>query len=131
MTRQVRSTDIQFSSSNYEPEKMRRLVQELRALQSAVNLALQQLTVLQGSVGGVAEITGPALLGRESGVGAAQPLSPTQVTALLDAFTTALKGLVPAPGAATGAFLRDDGSWANPLGSVPEGYPAELGYAGL
>jgi hypothetical protein len=35
-------------------------------------------------------------------------------TALLDTFTATLKGLVPAPGSATGKFLRDDGTWAAP-----------------
>src|SRR5262245_20673307 len=38
--------------------------------------------------------------------------TPTQVTATLDAATTTLKGLVPAPGTATGKFLKDDLTWA-------------------
>ena len=37
-------------------------------------------------------------------------------TALLDTFTTALKGLVPPPGSASGKFLRDDGTWDTPAG---------------
>jgi Protein of unknown function (DUF2793) len=39
-------------------------------------------------------------------------------TALLNTFTTTLKGLVPPPGTATGAFLRDDGTWATPAGGA-------------
>lgn len=38
-------------------------------------------------------------------------------TALLDAFTTALKGLVPASGGGTTNFLRADATWAVPPGS--------------
>jgi hypothetical protein len=37
-------------------------------------------------------------------------------TALLNAFTSALKGLVPASGGGTTNFLRADGSWAAPSG---------------
>lgn len=37
-------------------------------------------------------------------------------TALLDVFTTALKGLVPASGGGTTNFLRADGTWAAPAG---------------
>lgn len=51
----------------------------------------------------------------------AQPsdLTSAQVTALLDPFTTTLKGLVPSPGAGnTSTFLRADGSWATPSGAV-------------
>ena len=35
-------------------------------------------------------------------------------TALLDVFTTALKGLVPSSGGGTANYLRADGSWAQP-----------------
>jgi len=40
----------------------------------------------------------------------------TADTAQLNAFTTTLKGLVPAPGTATGKFLKDDATWAAPAG---------------
>jgi hypothetical protein len=40
-------------------------------------------------------------------------------TALLNVFTTTLKGLVPAPGSASGLFLRDDGTWAASGGGSP------------
>lgn len=45
-------------------------------------------------------------------------ITPTQLTALLDAFTDSLKGLVPASGGGTANFLRADGAFAPPpLGS--------------
>jgi hypothetical protein len=50
--------------------------------------------------------------------GVANPLdlTGTQVTAELDTFTTALKGLVPASGGGTTNFLRADGTFAAPPG---------------
>lgn len=53
------------------------------------------------------------IIGRiTSGVVAA--LTATQVTALLNTFTDALKGLVPASGGGTTNFLRADGTFADP-----------------
>lgn len=46
--------------------------------------------------------------------GAGEELTGTQATTLLDVFTSALKGLVPASGGGTTNFLRADGSWAAP-----------------
>jgi len=43
-------------------------------------------------------------------------LTGTQTTAMLDEFTSALKGLAPASGGGTSNFLRADGSWAAPAG---------------
>jgi hypothetical protein len=43
-------------------------------------------------------------------------LTGTQTTAMLDAFTSTLKGLAPASGGGTTNFLRADGSWAAPSG---------------
>jgi hypothetical protein len=52
-------------------------------------------------------------LGRvTAGTGSAEALTGTQATALLDTFTSALKGLVPASGGGTTNFLRADGTWA-------------------
>lgn len=42
-------------------------------------------------------------------------LTGTQATALLDTFTTTLKGLAPAPGSITNRVLRDDGNWTNDI----------------
>lgn len=52
-----------------------------------------------------------------SGTGDPEDLTGTQATALLNTFTTSLKGLVPAPGSTTNAFLRDDGTWVIPSGA--------------
>jgi lysophospholipase L1-like esterase len=49
-------------------------------------------------------------------------LTPTQVTADLNLFSTSLQGLVPASGGGTTNFLRADGTWAAPPGgggSIP------------
>jgi hypothetical protein len=58
------------------------------------------------------------VLGRVSGAaGDVEELTGTQVTALLDAFTSGLKGLAPASGGGTTNFLRADGTWAAPGGT--------------
>jgi hypothetical protein len=44
--------------------------------------------------------------------GNVEDLTATQVTSMLDVFTTTLKGLVPLSGGGTVNFLRADGSWA-------------------
>lgn len=44
-------------------------------------------------------------------------LTQAQLTAELNAFTTTLQGLVPAPVTTSGRFLRDDGTWAAAAGS--------------
>ena len=43
-------------------------------------------------------------------------LTATQVTAMLNTFTSSLKGLAPASGGGTTNFLRADGTWAAPSG---------------
>lgn len=47
-----------------------------------------------------------------AGAGDAEELTVTQVTAMLNTFTTSLKGLVPASGGGTVNFMRADGTWA-------------------
>ena len=51
-----------------------------------------------------------------AGTGSPEDLTGTQATALLDTFTSALKGLAPASGGGTTNFLRADGTWAAPSG---------------
>jgi hypothetical protein len=51
-----------------------------------------------------------------AGAGAVEDLNATQATALLNTFTTSLKGLAPASGGGTANFLRADGTWAAPPG---------------
>lgn len=51
-----------------------------------------------------------------AGTGSPEDLTGTQATALLDNFTSSLKGLAPASGGGTTNFLRADGTWAAPAG---------------
>jgi len=64
----------------------------------------------------LANVATATIKGRTTaGTGAVEDLTGTQVTALLDTFTTAAKGLVPAAtGGGTINFLRADGTWAAP-----------------
>jgi hypothetical protein len=58
------------------------------------------------------------LLGNNSGAGAiVDELTATEVTALLNTFTSGLKGLAPSSGGGTTNYLRADGSWATPPGT--------------
>jgi hypothetical protein len=62
------------------------------------------------------------ILGRiTAGAGDIEELTGTQATTLLDVFTSGLKGLVPASGGGSTNFLRADGTWAVPAGSVSGG----------
>lgn len=57
------------------------------------------------------------ILGNNSGAGSiVDELTGTEVTAMLNTFTTVLKGLVPAPATVAGLFLQDDGTWGTPAG---------------
>lgn len=69
----------------------------------------------------LANITGPTVLGRVSGAGVPIELTAAQRTEIIDAFTSALKGLVPASGGGTTNFLRADGTWTAPPGGPPSG----------
>lgn len=51
-----------------------------------------------------------------AGSGKFEELTGTQATSLLDTFTSTVKGLVPASGGSSTAFLRADGVWATPAG---------------
>lgn len=66
----------------------------------------------------LAQIATSRLKGRSTaGTGNVEDLTGAQVTALLDAFNTTTKGLVPASGGGTTSFLRADGSFAAPAPS--------------
>ena len=70
----------------------------------------------------VAQIATATFLGRSTaGTGNVEALTSSQVTLLLDTFTTGLRGLVPAPGSATGKVLSDSGTWVTPSGSGTSG----------
>ena len=64
---------------------------------------------------GLSDMDQARIKGRASGTGTGAPIDLTaaQATAILNPFTTTLKGLVPAPTTATGRFLKDDGTWAS------------------
>jgi Protein of unknown function (DUF2793) len=65
----------------------------------------------------MADIATARLVGRASAAtGVPEALTGTQVTALLDPFSSTLKGLVPASGGGTTTFLRADGTFAVPAG---------------
>ena len=52
------------------------------------------------------------------GTGNVEDLTTTQATAMLNTFTSSAKGLVPASGGGTNNFLRADGTFAAPSGTV-------------
>lgn len=67
----------------------------------------------------LAQVASGIVLGRATAAtGNVENLTGTQVTALLNAFTTTLKGLAPASGGGTTNFLRADGTWAAPAGGA-------------
>lgn len=86
----------------------------------------------------LASIATARFLGRvTASTGFVEALTGTQATSLLDVFTSALKGLVPASGGGTANFLRADGTWAAPSGTAVAGSlaianaaaPATLNYS--
>lgn len=64
----------------------------------------------------LANMAQSTIKGRAVGAGTGDPtdLTTAQATAILDLFTSVLKGLVPASGGGTTNFLRADGAWAAP-----------------
>lgn len=78
----------------------------------------------------LANMPATTIKGNNTGA-AADPadLTGTQVTALLDTFSSAAKGLTPASGGGTTNFLRADGTWAAPAGGgggAPGGATGEV-----
>ena len=66
----------------------------------------------------LSQVSSPTFKGRVSaGNGNVEDLSPAQATAILDTFTSNLKGLVPASGGGTANYLRADGVFAAPPGN--------------
>ncbi len=77
------------------------------------------LTIANNSVSNVklADMAPATIKGNNAGVaGDPVDLTGAQTTAMLDAFTTVLKGLVPPSGGGTTTFLRADGTFAAPAG---------------
>jgi hypothetical protein len=77
------------------------------------------VTIANGAVtlGKMANLAANSIIGNNTG-SPATPLALTtaQTTAMLDVFTSSLKGLAPASGGGTTNFLRADGTWAAPSG---------------
>ena len=81
------------------------------------NTQLGGVPLISGSTSDnvVDQVAPNALKGNNTGtLGMAMDLTGTQVTAMLDSFTSAAKGLAPASGGGTANFLRADGAWAAP-----------------
>jgi hypothetical protein len=84
------------------------------------------------TVGMMAQAAANSILGNNTGsVANVSYLTGTQVTAMLDAFTSSLRGIVPASGGGTTNFLRADGTWAAPSGGgggTPGGSDNQIQY---
>ena len=81
---------------------------------SALSLPTSQLSG-QVSLGQLPSIANNTVLGNVSGITAVpSALTQTQLTALINSFTSSLSGAAPASGGGTTNFLRADGSWAAP-----------------
>jgi Protein of unknown function (DUF2793) len=86
-----------------------------------INPANGLVTLSNNSVTNAALADMPAarFKGRTSaGTGDPEDLTAAEVTALLNPFTAALKGVVPASGGGASAFLRADGAWSVPAGGA-------------
>jgi hypothetical protein len=83
----------------------------------AAQVATDQVTDNAVTNAKAADMATATIKGRATaGTGDPEDLTGTQVTALLDTFTSAAKGLAPASSGGTTNFLRADGSWAAPAG---------------
>lgn len=82
----------------------------------------------------LANVSAATIKGRTSaGTGSPEDLTGAQATALLDAFTSTAKGLVPASGGGTTTYLRADGTFATPpsgSGLVEEEFTVSAGASG-
>jgi len=81
--------------------------------------------------GGSITVAANSILGNNTGAPASpMSLSATQATAMLNPFTSALKGLTPASSGGTTNFLRADGSWVAPPGGVSDGDKGDITVSG-
>jgi hypothetical protein len=75
----------------------------------------------------LADVATATIKGRTTaGSGSPEDLTGAQATALLDVFSSSLKGLAPASGGGTANFLRADGTWAAPSASVADGDKGDI-----
>jgi hypothetical protein len=72
----------------------------------------------------LATMAANSVKGNNTGSAAAPiDLTGTQTTAMLDVFTSTLKGLAPSSGGGTTNYLRADGTWAAPAGGAAPALP--------
>lgn len=77
----------------------------------------------------LAQVATAIFKGRTSaGTGNVEDLTVTQATAMLNVFSSTLKGLAPASGGGTTNFLRADGTWAVPAGGGGGSTPSSYNY---
>lgn len=91
---------------------------------SALPSSISAATVADGSITNakLADMAPATFKGRQAGsTGVPEDMSATQATALLDAFSSSLKGLAPASGGGTSNFLRADGTWTVPVAGAAAG----------
>jgi hypothetical protein len=82
-------------------------------------------------IGAMSAIVTNRILGNNSGSTASpSALTPTQVTAMLNQFSSSLQGVVPASGGGTTNFLRADGSWVAPTAAPMVGDSGSGGTGG-
>lgn len=83
-------------------------------------ITVDNLAVTLADIQNIATAT---FLGRTTaGTGVTEQLTVTQATAMLNVFTSTLKGLVPLSGGGTANFLRADGTWTAPAGASLTSY---------
>jgi hypothetical protein len=102
-----------------------------RSLAAGTGLAVTNPSGTAGNPSyALAAVSDLTVLGNVSGGTAAPvPLSKTQLTTLINVFTSALPGAVPLSGGGTANFLRADGTWAAPAsGGTPGGSSGQIQY---
>lgn len=83
------------------------------SVSGAVTIANSAVTLAK-----MANLAANTVIGNNTGSPAAPiALTQAQLTAMINQFTSALSGVVPASGGGTVNFLRADGSWAQPTGT--------------
>jgi hypothetical protein len=96
------------------------------AVSGAVTIANAAVTLAK-----MANLPANTVIGNNTGSSATPiALTQTQLTALINQFSSSLSGVVPASGGGTANFLRADGVWTSPTGSgtVNSGTQYQLAY---
>jgi hypothetical protein len=84
----------------------------------AAGITTTQIASSAVTLAQMANLAANSIIGNNTGSSATPiALTETQVTAMLNLFTSSLQGLTPASGGGTTNFLRADGTWAAPSGS--------------